>query len=488
MKIGNRIVKSAIAVFLSLAVFLALHALNLLLGYDQSTFELSIDPDYWFVPTNFYTPFFAGIAAVYALSRNVAESRQQAKLRSLGSVVGGYYGYIVIAVTEWLFLDLIKLGNGTILYRFILYAIVSLGIIGLLAITVKFKITYVSFISCLTYLSVTVSIRNGGMDPFLFATNRVLSTVIGVLIALFVNTFPQRRTQNKNILFVTSLDSVKLVDGKLNSFMEYKLNSLLSEGCGYTFMTSKAISSFVGVFKNVKLVNPVVVMSGCALYDPVQQGYEGVVSIPSERRKPVEEIFAKHKISILSYVINQHAMFAYYESLNGKGVRAYHESRRHTSYSFVQASVPEDLSVAQYVAIEKNDLVAELVGELRALPCAKEYNIVSYPFALLDGYSLLKVNDRAVKAYEAFERLKQEKGYDFVVCFGSNYADIATMKTADYSVCLKNAPQAVKDVADFVLPSDDPERAMRMIARTFHTKDYKKFLQQLKSGEIKLPR
>jgi hypothetical protein len=43
-----------------------------------------------------------------------------------------------------------------------------------------------TFISCLTYFSVTISIRNGGLPVFLFATNRVLSTLVGVGIALLI--------------------------------------------------------------------------------------------------------------------------------------------------------------------------------------------------------------------------------------------------------------------------------------------------------------
>lgn len=484
IKIGKRIIKSSIAVFLSLAIFLGLHAINYAMGNDRSTFDLSIDPEFWYMPTNFYTPFFASIAAVYALSRNVAESRQQAKLRSLGSVVGGYYGFVVIALTEWLFLDVAGLRAGTIIYCAILYTIVALGVIGLIAITVKFNITYVTFISCLTYLSITVSIRNGGMNAFLFATNRILSTVIGVLIALFVNTFPHYLTKNRNILFVSSIDNVMLDNkNKLSPFMEYKLNSLLGEKCNYTFMTTRAMTSLSGIFKNVTLKNPIVVMTGCATYDPVNKNYEGVVSVSPELRKPLEEIFEKAGISVMSYLVNDNNLHAYYNDLHSEGARVYYESRKkHAAYSFVQAKVPEQLPVAQYVIIDKNDTIDKLIAEIKTLPTADEFNIIHYPFRRLYGYSFLKVNYKEAQKYTALKRIMQDK-YDYFICFGSGLTDIEAMEKANFSACLKGAPEQLKAISDYVIPSDDPTEAVKLIEKIFHAKDYKKVIEELKASK-----
>ncbi len=481
MKIGLRTIKSCVAVFLSLAIFLGLHAVNYALGYDQSTFELSIDPQYWFLPTNFYTPFFASIAAVYALSRNVAESRKQAKLRTLGSVVGGYYGYVIIAITEWLFLDTLNLRSGTILYCSILYTIVALGIIGLIALTVKCKISYVTFISCLTYLSVTVSIRNGGMNAFLFATNRILSTVVGVLIALFINTFPQYFTKNRNILFVSSLDNLLLnEEHRFSPFMEYKLNALYGEKCNYTFMTTRAMTSLGGIFENTALRLPIVVMTGCATYDPIGKNYEGVVSLSPELRAPLEELFETEKVSVLSYLVNDNTLHAYYNDLHSEGAKLYYETRKkHASYSFVQASVPKQLPVAQYVIIDKDEIVEDIIEKVKKLPVAQEINVIHYPFTRLEGYSFLKINFKNAQKYTALERIKKDR-YDYLVCFGSGRTDIEAMKKADFSVCMKHAPEYLREVADYVLPSDEPEDAVRLIAKIFHTKNYKKLVEELK--------
>lgn len=139
MKIGKRTIKTFIAVLITLGIYLILYAINFACGIFETPAELSAREDLWYAPTNFYTPFFAGIAAVYAMHRDIASSRQQARIRSVGTVVGGYYGFIVVQIIEWIFLDATGMKSGSLPYDAILYSAVSAGIILLIVITVNSK-------------------------------------------------------------------------------------------------------------------------------------------------------------------------------------------------------------------------------------------------------------------------------------------------------------------------------------------------------------
>ena len=481
MKIGLRTIKTFIAVLLSLGIYLLLYLLNFACGIYETPRNLSTMTELWYAPTNFYTPFFASIAAVYAMHRNILESRKQAKIRSIGSVIGGYYGFIIIAVFEWITLDLIGMENGTIYYNLALYTVVSVGIIFLIALTVKWKFTLATFVSCLTYLSVTVSIRNGGMNPFLFATNRILSTVIGVLIALFVNTFPHHFIKNRNILFVSSLDNAMLnAKHELSNYMEYKLNSLTAEKCNFTFMTTRAMTSLRSIFKNVELQRPIVVMTGCAVYDPVTKKYDRIVSIDKKLRSEAEELFKRHNVCVFSYLINNHTLHCYYNDIKGVGAETYYQKRKESSsYSFVQADVPQKLDIEQYVIIDEDKKIEQIIEEFKTLPTASEFNVISYPFQGMRGYSFLKINYKDALKEKALEKLKHNDL--FTICFGSGHTDIEAMKEADFSFCLGNAPLYVKDVADYIIQSDEPDEIVKYIARIFHKKNYKKYLEKLKA-------
>ena len=60
-KVGKRIIKTVIAVFISISVYIVLLAIDELAGFKKI---------YSNGLTIFYTPFFAAIAAVYALHRD----------------------------------------------------------------------------------------------------------------------------------------------------------------------------------------------------------------------------------------------------------------------------------------------------------------------------------------------------------------------------------------------------------------------------------
>lgn len=484
MKIGLRTLKSAIAVLLSLLVFLILYGLNQVCGFSEYTpGQLVTMEEYWYAPTNFYTPFFAGIAAVYAMQQNISASRNQAKIRSFGSIIGGYFGFVVIGIFEWFYFDLFQAEKYTLVYYILLFTIASAGILFLIPLTVRLNIRSATFVACLTYLSVTISIRNGGMNSFLFTTNRVLSTVVGVLISLFVNTFPQHHIKNKNVLFISSLDNAMLnAKHELTPFMEYKLNNLIGRDCNLTFMTTRALTSLTRIFKNVHLKNELIVMTGCALYDPVKASYNGVIYVGKDLRHYPEDLFEQFHFDYFSYVINNSVMHCYYNDMTGLGSKKYYERRKHSSqYSFVQGVVPAHLDVAQYVVIEKEHRIKEFIKQFKASPQAEEYSLIEYPFADQAGYSFLKINYKHALKEVALDKLKYSNKYDYLICFGSGHTDIESMKKADFAVCLSSAPAYVEEVADYVIPSDEPEEIVKLIEKIYHKRNYKKYLEKLKA-------
>ena len=64
---------------------------------------VNIDSSSWNSPPNMYTPFFAGIAAVYATHRDRKTSAKKARIRSIGSIIGGYFEMGIVYLIEYLF-------------------------------------------------------------------------------------------------------------------------------------------------------------------------------------------------------------------------------------------------------------------------------------------------------------------------------------------------------------------------------------------------
>lgn len=68
---------------------------------------VNIDSSLWHAPPNMYTPFFEGIAAVYATHRDRKTSLNQARIRLIGSIIGGYFGMGIVYLIEYLFIELL---------------------------------------------------------------------------------------------------------------------------------------------------------------------------------------------------------------------------------------------------------------------------------------------------------------------------------------------------------------------------------------------
>lgn len=476
-KIGKRVYKTAIAVALCLLIYLLLMLLEMFLHIDNKENTLA--------PTNWYTPFFAGIATVYAMQQNPEGSIRQAKIRSIGSIIGGLFGAVVIFIFEKIYLSIthetnIHVFDNDILYRTILFIITALGIIFLIPLSVKLKKQQAVFIACLTYLSVTISIRNGGMEVFLFATNRILSTIIGVLISLMINSFPFIKTQNKNILFVSSLQGALLdKEQTLSPYCSYKINDLIIKGCPLSFMTTKALTSVGETFENIKLKYPVIIMNGCALYYPNRNEYKSLQELELSSRKEIEQIFNSFKVNYFSYLINNNKLCCYYLSLDDEGSNSFYRNRNNNChYSFVEAIAPSNLKICQYVLIDKKEKIEQIIQKLNQI--SSNINIVTYPYSSLEGYQFLKINPSSANKENALEEIKKEyQNLNYQICVGSGRTDIEAMKKSDFSICLNNAPEYIKEHANYVIPSEKPDDLMRLIYNVYKQRDFKKYLGQL---------
>lgn len=153
-KPGMRILKSSLAVFICF-----------LIGFVRSG----------------GMPFYSAIAAMLCMQRDVKSSVKAAINRTVGTFIGGASGMLV------LFLFGAYPGMPGLVKCLILAACV----IPLMFITVLIGRSSAAYITCVVFLSVTVS---HGMDeaPWLFAVNRVIDTLIGIAVSLLVNLLPPR--------------------------------------------------------------------------------------------------------------------------------------------------------------------------------------------------------------------------------------------------------------------------------------------------------
>ena len=147
--VGMRMVKTVIAVFLSAMIgFLR----------DQP-------------------PFYSMIAAILCMQKDRQKGVQLAVNRTIGTLIGGAFGLVLLLIEQNT-----PLKAPTLFY----YLVVSLCVIPLIYITVLIKKSSGSYITCVVFLSITVS-HVTDVNPYLFVFNRVLDTLVGIFLALAVN-------------------------------------------------------------------------------------------------------------------------------------------------------------------------------------------------------------------------------------------------------------------------------------------------------------
>ncbi|MDR2867498.1 MAG: HAD hydrolase family protein [Acholeplasmatales bacterium] len=252
-KVGFRIIKTMITVIICLLIKFIITTL-----WNNSLVD------------QLYSPFFTSVGACYSLSSNRKDTLKQAQVRSFGSILGGVFALVVLYLSLGLNSLFGFYQNGQVvnnLYTLVEYILIALLIIGLIWSCVFFKMSHITYIACLTYMSVTVG-NVAGVPNYIFAANRVLSTIFGVLVALGINLANIHLYNNHhNILVVTTTGCILNRDNSLSNYQKYQLNNLAERNAPIYYATTRSSASLDEIFSKVLITNPLVIMNGAAIFD-----------------------------------------------------------------------------------------------------------------------------------------------------------------------------------------------------------------------------
>ncbi|MDF2880459.1 MAG: hypothetical protein K0R54_1016 [Clostridiaceae bacterium] len=141
-KVGLRNIKTAIAVFLCVIISWAL---------------------------NFEYPFYAAIAAIISMQSSVVESFTVGRNRILGTIVGAFIGFLCA---------LIQPGNAFLC---------AIGLIVVVYICDLFNWNKSVTIAGIVCMAIMLNLN--GRSPMFYSINRIIDTLLGIIVAIFVNYF-----------------------------------------------------------------------------------------------------------------------------------------------------------------------------------------------------------------------------------------------------------------------------------------------------------
>ena len=106
------------------------------------------------------------------------------------------------------------------------------------------------------------------VNPYIHVYYRTIETIIGVGVAIAINSVHFPRIYDRSTLFVSGIDSVLFrEDRKLTPFTKVELNRFLDEGMRFSVQTKQTPATVREILSDINLKLPIIAMDGAVLYD-----------------------------------------------------------------------------------------------------------------------------------------------------------------------------------------------------------------------------
>lgn len=387
--IGLRMVKSAVAVLLCFII----HAI---LGGKRDVMQ-SI------------------LAAIICIQSRMDYSARTGFERIAGTLIGAVFGYLIATLEQFL-PGLFAFG------RMPLYLLISFAVIPVIHTTVLLKLNNTAVMACVVMFAMTLGTVEG--SPVLYALNRVLDTMIGILIAVMVNISELPRRRNNDILFVSGLDDTLLtMNDSLSPYSKIELNRMISQGAKFTVSTRRTPASLVEVLGEVDLQIPVIAMDGAVLYDIRQNRYLRVYVMSKET---IDEVLSFFRLIQVNCFINSFLgdipIIYYPKQMNEIEQEEYEHYRKSPYRHYVQedfsGKFPMNREAVYLYAIMEQERAEEVYEMLCGQEFEKKLKVRLEAAKEFPGKTYLRIYNRNATKINMIEYLKEEIGADKIVTFG----------------------------------------------------------------------
>lgn len=360
-------------------------------------------------------PFYSAIAAILCLQPDLSNSKKVASNRIVGTLIGGVCGMLVLLLERRFIPTNIQL---------LQYLLVSICIIPLIYITVLTKQTGAAYITCVVFMSVTIS-HGADVNPYLFALNRILDTLIGIFVSLGVNAFHIPRKKNTNILYVGDLYPFSYgIDKEISVYSKIKINQLIEKGALITFAFPCSPSHFLPLLTDIQCTLPVISMNGATLYDIKNQSYSFSKTIEYNAYQQVVAIIHKHELNCFITCEIHDKLHTYYGDFTNHAEKDfYYSNRKSPLENFVYSAPPKTSSPLMVMVLDTTlniDILYDELVEKLTVPL----NIIREKDVHTLGYCYLKIYSDKTCIKNALEELQTLLPVSSTCLYDINYSEI----------------------------------------------------------------
>lgn len=386
-------------------------------------------------------PFYSVIAALQCMQPYNRDMGKVAQKRVVGTLIGAGWGLAVLLLE----LELLYEGVPDELPHYLLLGLFT-GVV--LYSAVLLRVREAAYFSVVVFLSVAVN-HIGDANPYLFAFRRLLDTVIGVLVAEFVNRVHLPRLRRTDTLFVSGVgDTILGADRTLSPYSRVELNRLIDDGAKFTLSTCETPATVRELLSGVDLRLPIITMSGAALYSVPDRAYLRCVPLTEAKSRRVMAWLDEQGCPYFSNSVEEDLLVIRYRALANPGMEQMYARKRVSPYrNFVRSETDPAAQILYFLVLETPERAAALREAFTAEPWAGEYRVVTEP-SEFEGYVRWKIYDAAVSKAAMLRVLEERLGTRETVTMGST--------PGDYDVYIRDADrdQVVKELKRRFEPVD----------------------------------
>ncbi len=354
--LGQRIIKSAIAVFLCLVIYM-------LRGYQGLVTQSTV-------------------AAIICIQPYRSDGIQTSLNRIIGTLVGAFWGVLFLLATTTINSSVIKLP------MLVIYLMMAIGIIATLYTTVVLRKTDAAALSAIVFICIV------GPWPDLEAPldqtlDRIIDTTIGIVVAGIVNAVSLPRKKHPEYLFFIRLqDLVPDRYSHVSSRVLVMLNRLYNDGANICLISKWAPAFLLSQMGIMSISHPVIVMDGAGLYDIPNKKYLDLIPIPEEDVSYLIDIFNKLDIGYGIYAVRNSSLMIYRGGpMNWAEVQEYSIMKRSPYRNYVEGDPSPEDQVTFIRTIDIDRKLNPLEEKLRELIPEDRFRIVRRPQHKMEGYS-----------------------------------------------------------------------------------------------------
>ncbi len=384
-KVGRRIVKSVIAVFLCFVIY--------------------------FLRGQKGIPFYSALAALQCIQPYMKNTAEVGRGRFLGTLVGSFWGLVVLLIGVYLFHD------STYLLYFLIMSVFT-GVTLYSAVLLKLK--DVAYFSTVVFLSIA-AIHIDDVNPYLFVLDRILDTSIGIVLALALNASFRPKGKNKHTLYISGVDDVMLDwKGTISSYTKIELNRMIDAGVNFTVSTMKTPAALLESLDGLQLKLPVIIMDGAAMYDWNEKVYLHSFPMSHLQERKIMNILNQEEVNYFTNVIIENTLFIYYQELHNDAEKdVFNKMHKSVYRNYLKRSLPENEEVTYFMLLQESKVIEQIYNRLMNQNFIDAYKVIRYLSNDYPGYAYLKIYAKEATRDHMLEELLKKVGLKESFLIGS---------------------------------------------------------------------